>query len=69
VFVSGADTLAHPKFSSSVEMDEFIQKTLADAPKSSNMPKKAPDTPVKNTESLFFDTKGHGRAWLHLKWD
>ena len=60
VFVSGADTLAHPKLCSSVDMDEFIQKTLADAPKSSNMPRKAPDTPVKKNRITFF---GHERPW------
>jgi mitosis inhibitor protein kinase SWE1 len=42
-----------------MDVDEFIQKTLADASKGSNMPKKAPGTPVKTRVSYF----GHERPW------
>ena len=43
-----------------IDIDEFIQKTLADASKSSSMPKKAPGTPVKKTRISYF---GHERPW------
>lgn len=57
--VSG-DAHAYPDFSISDDMDEFIQKMLADAPKSSNKLKKAPDTPVKKSRISHF---GHERPW------
>lgn len=43
-----------------VDIDEFVQKTLADASKISNMPKKAPGTPVKKARVSYF---GHERPW------
>lgn len=42
------------------DLDDFIQKTLADASKSSSMPKKAPGTPVKKYRVGYF---GHERPW------
>ena len=54
--VAGAD----PSTEHGVDIDEFIQKTLADASKGSSMPKKAPGTPVKKTRVSYF---GHERPW------
>ena len=48
----------HPE--SSMDVDEFIQKTLVDASKASGMPKKAPGTPVKKARIGYF---GHERPW------
>ncbi|KAF9526670.1 hypothetical protein CPB83DRAFT_857597 [Crepidotus variabilis] len=51
VFVGSSD--ASPEVSG-IDIDEFIQKTLADASKASVMPKKAPGTPVKKGRVSFF---------------
>ncbi|KAF9485940.1 hypothetical protein BDN70DRAFT_889660 [Pholiota conissans] len=63
VFVKGADdshTHTHPYGGKVIDVDEFIMKTLSDASKASNMPKKAPGTPVKKTRMSYF---GNERPW------
>ncbi|KAJ3492290.1 hypothetical protein NLJ89_g11257 [Agrocybe chaxingu] len=58
VYINQQDT--HPYGGERIDVDDFIMKTLAAASKGSNMPKKAPGTPVKKARMSYF---GNERPW------